>query len=91
MTRELQNWKDRNARLRARIVGALRKHPELREKSDNGSPVTNVEGPPPGEPPEQREQKEIVFLEEEEAYLQKRALAIIARRPDLEAEFTDML
>jgi hypothetical protein len=52
---------------------------------------TGIDGPPPGYPPELRKQKEILFYEEERAFLEKRARAIIARRPELEAKLRGLL
>ena len=81
-----EGLRDRNARLRAHIVQVLEEHPELQEPHDFPMKL-DVTDHRPGDSPEQQEQKEITFHEEEQAYLRKRARAIIRRRPDLGAHF----
>jgi hypothetical protein len=77
---------DKNARLRAKIEQALT---TLGERLP-GWPMKCVGAARVGDSAEKREQSKIAFIEEERVYLEKKARALIARRPELEADFNGL-
>lgn len=68
----------RNVRLRYKINSVLKKHPELRDATDELAMKQGL-----------RVQVATPFLERIQANLQERARAIIEHRPDLEHLFED--
>jgi hypothetical protein len=83
--------KEKNALLRAELGHLVKQYPDLQEDADKGFLLTRLDGPPLGDPPERRKQKEIAFLEDEQAFLQKRARRLIACRPEFEAGFNGLI
>lgn len=88
----MTDLQDKNACLRAKIVQVLEKYPkELQDQNDYAINQASYGDRRPGDPHKKLEQEESAFCDEEQAYLQLRARAIIKLGPDLEAHFEGLL